>query len=330
AHVGGYGAKIAKRRWAHLRYEPFGGLFMSLCMGLRRQVDGDVSPEKQACSPAEITKEIKRAAKYLGADMVGITTVKPDFTYSDNFSYEDSKVEVGPAATSPVDMQHKYIIVLGKEMDFQRINATLTENNDESSGEIGRTYYELANIACGLAAYIRHLGYPARAHHLRNEQVFLVPHAVDAGLGEQGRHNYLISAKHGPRVRLAGVTTSLELLEDKPVDIGVQQFCETCRLCALNCPAQALPAEKQVVRGYRKWTQDPGKCFRFWVSSRNTFACSMCLKVCPWNKPQTLVHKVSFCAVSRSLVARKLFYWLAVIYYGKRVGWTRIPLAEAA
>ena len=49
----------------------------------------------------------------------------------------------------------------------------------------------------------------------------------------------------------------------KPVDIGVQDFCESCRLCETNCPAQALSAEKTVVRGYRKWPQDYNKCFGF-------------------------------------------------------------------
>lgn len=328
AHVGGYGPEIAKRRWALMSQDPFSGMFWALCMGLRGQVDGEVSPEKKNCSSSEMTKEIKDTAKYLGADIVGITTVKEDFTYSENFSYEESKIETGPAVTTPVDVKHKYIIVLGKEMNFDRIHATLTEKNQDSTGEIGKTYYELAEISCALAVYIRKIGYSARAHHLRNEQALLVPHAIDAGLGEQGRHNYLISPKHGPRVRLAAVTTDLELLEDKPVDIGVQHFCEICRICEINCPSQALAAEREVVRGYRKWPQNQEKCFNFWVSGENTFSCTLCLKVCPWNKPQTFVHNVSFFAVTRSLVARKVLYWLAVVFYGKKIQWKRTPISE--
>ena len=329
AHVGGYGPDVGKKRWALQSMDPFGGIYWTLCMGLRGQADGKINPKKRTdFTPEEITREIKRTAKYASADMVGITTVKEDFTYSENFSYEASKLEIGPAVTTPIDLKHKYVIVFGKEMSYDRIWKTLTEKNEESLGEIGKTYYELAQIACGVAAFIRQLGYSARAHHIRNEQIFHVPHAVDAGLGEQGRHNYLITNKFGPRIRLASVTTDLELVQDKPVDIGVQDFCESCRLCEINCPSQALAAEKAVVRGYRKWPQAQEKCFLFWVTGGNTMGCTMCLKVCPWNKPRSFVHRVSFFAASRSVPARRILYWITVIFYGKTIRWKKSPLPE--
>lgn len=326
AHVGGYGPDVGKQRWALQSQDIFGGIYWTLVMGLRHQVDGKVSPEKKTGStPEEITKEIKRMALYAGADMVGVTTVKEDLTYSDGFSYEESKLETGPAVTTPIDLKHKYIIVLAKEMDYDKVHTTLTEKNEENLAEVGKAYYDVARVAVGLASYIRTRGYPARAHHLRNEQIFQVPHAVDAGLGEQGRFNYLITPKYGPRVRLAAVTTDLELVEDKPVDIGVQHFCLNCRLCEINCPSNAIGAEKAVVRGYEKWAQDFEKCFLFWVSGANTFACTLCLKVCPWNKPRTFVHLVSFFAASRSALARRILYYMAIIFYGKTIPVKRIP-----
>jgi len=257
AHVGGYGPEAARNRWALQSQDPFGGLFWTLVMGLRYQVDGKVNPNKeQAHSPEEITQRIKEKARYLGADLVGITTRKDDFTYSHAFSYEESKLEVGPAVTTPVDLKHKYVISLGKEMNYPVIRAALTEKDNGSLGEIGKSYNEVAQVACALAGYIRQLGHPARAHHLRNDQIMHIPHAVDAGLGEQGRFCFLLSARYGPRVRLAAVSTDLELVEDRPVDIGVQDFCENCQLCEENCPCNALPAEKKVIRGYERWHQD--------------------------------------------------------------------------
>ena len=325
AHVGGYGPDVGKKRWALQSQDIFGGIYWTLVMGLRHQVDGKVNPEKKTgLTPEEMTKHIKQVAKYAGADMVGITTVKEDFTYSDGFSYEESKLETGPAVTTPVDLKHKYVIVLAKEMDYEKIQTTLTEKNEESLAEVGKAYYDVARVAVGLASYIRQLGHPARAHHLRNEQIFHVPHAVDAGLGEQGRFNYLITPKYGPRVRLASVTTDLELIEDKPVDIGVQDFCVSCRLCEINCPSNAIGAEKAVVRGYEKWEQASEKCFLFWVTGANTFACTLCLKICPWNKPRMFVHKVSFFAASRSALARRVLYYMAIIFYGKWIRFKRI------
>jgi reductive dehalogenase len=329
AHVGGYGPEVGKKRWALQSRDPFAGIYWTLCMGLRGQAEGKVSPTKRTdFTPTRITREIKRIARYAGADLVGITRVKEDFTYSENFSYEKSRLELGPAVSVPVNLKHRYAIVFAKEMTYDRIQKTLTERNEESLGEIGKTYFELAQISCAVAAYIRQLGYSARAHHIRNEQVFHVPHAVDAGLGEQGRHNYLITREFGPRVRLSTVTTDLELVEDKPVDIGVQDFCEHCRLCQVNCPSQALAAEKAVVRGYRKWPQEQEKCFLFWVTGGNTMGCTQCLKVCPWNKPRSFVHRVSFLAASRSLVARRALYWITLIFYGKMTRWKRMALPE--
>jgi reductive dehalogenase len=329
AHVGGYGPDVGKKRWALQSMDPFGGIYWTLCMGLRGQADGKTNPVKRTdLKPDEMTRGIKEVARYAGADLVGVTTVKQDFTYKENFSYEKSRLELGPAVTTPVELTHKYVIVFAKEMSFERIQKTLTEKNEQSLGEIGKTYFELAQIACAVAAYIRGLGYSARAHHIRNEQVFHVPHAVDAGLGEQGRHNYLITGRFGPRVRLASVTTDLELVEDKPIDLGVQDFCENCRLCEINCPSQALAAEKTVVRGYKKWPQAQEKCFLFWVTGGNTMGCTLCLKVCPWNKPRSFVHRVSFFAASRSLVARRVLYWITLIFYGKMTRWKRAPLPE--
>ncbi len=327
AHVGGYGADVGKKRWALQSQDVFGGIYWTLVMGLRHQVDGEVNPVKQreGVSPEKVTREIKRMAKYVGADLVGVTTVKRDFTYSDAFSYEDSKLETGPAVTTPVELSHKYVIVMAKEMDYEAVNTTLTEKNERNLAEVGKAYYEVAQVAVALASYIRALGYPARAHHLRNEQIFHVPHAVDAGLGEQGRFNYLITPEYGPRVRLSAVTTHLGLLEDKPVDMGVQGFCLNCRLCETNCPSNAIEKEKGLVRGYRKWPQAFEKCFLFWVSGANTFACTLCLKICPWNKPRFLVHKINFFAASRSTVARRFLYYMAIIFYGKKIKVERVP-----
>ena len=112
------------------------------------------------------------------------------------------------------------------------------------------------------------------------------------------------------------------------MDRGIEDFCENCRLCEINCPCNALPSGKSEVRGYRRWHQDQDKCFNFWVSGANTFACTMCINSCPWNKPPTFVHRVSFFAASRSVVARRVLYWIAVIFYGKKIPWKRVPLTK--
>jgi len=78
---------------------------------------------------------------------------------------------------------------------------------------------------------------------------------VDAGLGEVGRLGYLLTKEFGPRIRLGAVTTDLELIPDKPVDIGVKDFCKICKKCAVCCPSRSIPVEEdpEVINGTLRW-----------------------------------------------------------------------------
>jgi reductive dehalogenase len=121
--------------------------------------------------------------------------------------------------------------------------------------------------------------------------------AVDAGLGELGRHGLLITRDFGPRIRISKVFTNLPLIADFPIDIGVQKFCEKCKLCAKHCPSRAIQDGKRTDRawdksnseGLLKWPIRAMNCFEWWVKNGN--GCSVCIRVCPWNKPNNLLHK---------------------------------------
>jgi len=186
----------------------------------------------------------------------------------------------------PIELGHRYAISMAFPQDPDPIGSSPSK---ASSFEIGRVYASSALAAVELANYIRALGYPARAHHLRNYGVLLVPVAVDSGLGELGRCGYLISKELGANFRLACVTTDLPLATDKPVDLGIQEFCEKCLKCAKNCPVRAIPTgDKVVVRGVEKWQLDAEKCLLYWGSQGG--ACAICQVVCPWSKPPTRFH----------------------------------------
>ncbi len=61
AHVGGYGADVGKKRWALQSQDIFGGIYWTLVMGLRHQVDGKVNPVKQreGVSPEEVKSMLR-------------------------------------------------------------------------------------------------------------------------------------------------------------------------------------------------------------------------------------------------------------------------------
>lgn len=275
--------------------------------------DGPVNPERVDVSdPGAMSERIKEVGKFLGADLVGISELNQAYVYSHNMA----RLE-GAKQGSTVELDHRYAISVGVQMDYRKIKASPSHID---FAETGLAYSKVAWTVCQLAAYIRELGYPARAHHVTREQVLHVPIAVASGLGELGRLGFLITKEFGPRLRLGTVTTDLPLAPDRPVDIGAQYFCEKCRKCATNCPSQSIPkGGKTIVRGVEKWQIRPDPCYLYWYSNpKKHGACAVCIKVCPWNKPHRWYHLAAAWVACHSSLGRTLLLWLDDLLYGKR------------
>jgi reductive dehalogenase len=153
-----------------------------------------------------------------------------------------------------------------------------------------QAYAESAWAAIRMAAYIRMMGYSARAHHSSNYQVLAVPVAVDCGMGELSRAGYLLTREFGLGIRLSVVTTDMPLAHDPPVDHAIQSFCQQCEICADACPSGAIPKGKKTPHnGLMKWKLDEKRCYSYWHV--NGTDCGICMAVCPWTKPQTPFHR---------------------------------------
>ncbi|MCK4573314.1 MAG: reductive dehalogenase, partial [candidate division Zixibacteria bacterium] len=272
------------------------------------QVDGDVNP---SCKPVEaeaITAHIKRMMVILGADDVGIARLNPMFVYS--------HVGRGPEKWGqPIENKHKFAIAFVIEMDYDRVE---TAPRLPAVLESAENYLKAAQISVSVARYIRALGYPARAHISdSNYQIMLPPVAHEAGLGELGRLGYLVTPKFGPRVRLGVVTTDLPLVLDEPITFGLQDFCEKCLKCAANCPSAAIVKNgKSDQRGVEKWQLDIECCYRYWRLAGTD--CGLCMKVCPYSHPPTLVHNIVRAGTMRSSIARTMAVWGDDVFYGRR------------
>jgi epoxyqueuosine reductase QueG len=234
-------------------------------------LDGPVSSEKvNFKNTDEDVKLIIDIAKSAGADLIGFTAVHEHFIF-DN-------VELNP--------NQKFAVVLAVEMDYDRIN---TAPEPPSGIEVLRGYWRLGRIAVTVAEFIRYLGYPATAHHPRSfrGQPPTILHtlaAIDAGMGEAGRHGLLITPEFGPRVRVATVTTELELPQNNKVQFGVDEFCKSCTLCMDACEGDAIPAEKKDRNGVLKYTIDPYKCLPYFAEYDG---CNLCVSKCAFNKRPT-------------------------------------------
>jgi len=265
-------------------------------------------------SPTAMTAEIKKVGKLLGADLVGVCAFDERWVYTHNYSRQTG-------TEKPIDLEAlPNVIVLANEMDASLLKTVPSALSGAASGQ---GYSRDIMAVLSLAAYIRNLGYQAVAS--LNDTAMSIPLAIQAGLGEYGRHGLLITKEFGPRVRLARIFTDLPLAADAPISFGVRETCEVCRRCSDSCPPKAIPSgppqsippNVSSLTGVRKWTVDAEKCFGFWAS-QNT-ECSICIRVCPYNKD---FRRWPF-RWMRSLLAspfRRLALWLDVrLGYGKRM-----------
>lgn len=290
-----------------------------LTEALREAVDGPASRDRVAFDPSRMTAYLKSLALYYGAREVGVTVLQPYHVYShigrDFRRYGE-----------PIPFEPGFALAFTVEMDVRMVRPA---PNAPTVMESGRQYAEAARVAVQLAAAVRNMGYPARAHIDGNYRLIAPLVARDAGLGEIGRMGLLMTPRLGPRVRLGVVTTPLGLVPDRPtLDATVLDFCERCRKCADNCPAQAIPTGGRAeIDGARRWRIDGDACFRYWNVTGTD--CARCMSVCPYSHPDNVVHNAVRWGVRRSALFRRAAVRLDDLFYGRRPApspgppWTR-------
>ena len=271
-------------------------------LGMSDMVDGPVAPERVELTPERATEKIKGFAAHLGADLVRLGPLNPDYVYTNvGKDWHDPERAFG----KPIVLTHKNAISLavGISPEMLKTGPVIAE-----AAEIMRVYTRLATMAVSLAGYIRSLGYPARAHVMSNYQVLAIPIAIEAGMGELGRHGLMITKELGSALKLATVTTDLPLAHDAgPRDIGVADFCRDCKLCAETCPSGAISGgERKLVRGVERWAINPEACFTVWNETGTD--CGVCLASCPWNHPKSWFHRLMVEVATRK---HKAGWWMS-------------------
>lgn len=237
--------------------------------------------------PEEITRYVKRAAKFFGAAIVGICR------FNNLWIYANKRRTLEPLSL-PNEVEQA--IVMGVEMDEIGI---ATSPEAPAAAATGLGYSKMAFLASSLAEFIRNLGYTAVP--AGNDTALSVPLAIDAGLGQLGRNGLLITPEYGPRVRLCKVFTDLPLVNDAPIEFGVTSYCKNCRLCAEACEVDAISKEPDPTwetacesnnPGSLKWYVDGEKCYSYWCE--NGIDCSTCISVCPYNNGRSKAETEEF------------------------------------
>lgn len=273
------------------------------------KVDGSISTNKINSDPHDITRYIKNWVKKLGALDVGTTESQAYHMYS----FRGRKSNYG----NKVKRDHKFAIAFTVEMDY---DSTRSGPYYPTVMESAEQYLAAGAIAIQLAKFIRQLGFPARAHIDGNYELICPLVAKDAGLGEIGRMGLLMTPKYGPRVRLAVVTTDMPLVVDeRSFSPMVIDFCENCKKCAVNCPANAISySTRENIKGVTRWQINQELCYDFWTKCGTD--CGRCLSVCPYSHPNNLLHNIVRFGIRNSTIFSRIAIYLDDVIYGSRPG----------
>ena len=213
-------------------------------------------------------------------------------TFVSQYSAEHLDGRFVKVGYTPVLEDHVYVdgeltlphaIVLGLPMRYDETNAAPESKAGE---EVTRNYMELGGLTLALGGWLRKNGYAAELHHPRGDkemncEALFIPHAIAAGFGELGRHGSMISREFGPRIRLSMITTDAPIPKAQRQDHGVDEFCTWCNKCMTACPVDAIPDEREMLRGSYRFVVDTTACLPYFAQ---TDGCGICIAVCPYNK----------------------------------------------
>ncbi|MEX0349209.1 MAG: reductive dehalogenase [Paracoccaceae bacterium] len=234
--------------------------------------DGQSAEVEKPTDAARNAANLKAATYFLGVDAVGLSRC-PDWAW---YSHD--------ATGEPIVPPHDQAISMIIDQGYETMEGA---SGDDwiSVAQSMRAYLRFSLLGGVIAQQIRNLGYKARAHTVMDGEVLQPPLLLLSGLGEVSRIGEVILNPYlGPRLKSGAVTTDMPMSHDKPIDFGLQRFCEACNKCARECPSGAITAgPKRMFNGYEIWKSDSQKCATYRITTPGGAMCGRCMKTCPWN-----------------------------------------------
>jgi len=263
----------------------------------------EIAPIPQ--DPQVLAHHIKAAGYFLKADIMGTCKVPKSAYYSHD------------KQGNPIDTKHENAVVIVMRKEWNAMHAST--GSDWAGDPISfQAYQHLGMVTETLANYIQRLGWDASVQYgpsfANKYSVQLPPLLIAAGIGEVSRVGIILNPYLGLAYKAAAVLTNMPLISDKPIDFGLQSFCQNCKICAQNCPSNAISTgDKVMYNGYETWKLNTKRCASFNFLNKNGTMCNRCVKSCPWSNPTTLSHNLVRGLVTRSRLAQLIAIRAAIL-----------------
>jgi ferredoxin len=273
-HRGDYGSEVQREAPRMTVREPLGATLVSVQEYINKIEKNSVTPAKAPLPDDSrvVSRHIKSLGYFLGADLIGICELPQSAVYTHDMR------------GIPIEVQYKYAVVFACSKYMPTVNAS--NGYDWIFDPVSfQAYQRLACQTETMANYIRRLGYEAEASNMNNYLTLMPQLVLMAGLGEVSRTGIILNPFLGLNYKVAAVLTDLPMEIDKPIEFGLQEYCQSCTICANQCPVKAIPyGDKVKYNGYETWKMDERKCASFAVLNKYGNICGRCAKICPWNR----------------------------------------------
>jgi O-acetylhomoserine (thiol)-lyase len=225
---------------------------------------------------AELKQKIKREAKKLGMNLIGVANVERWEEYG----------ETGRAFfPTSVWPWSRTVIVMGVQIFLPMLETTpsvvYSELYNTTNRLLDESAYKIANLlnTLGHKAFFFPRDCYGDISVLVEKPEAAFSHVLAAkyaGLGTIGVNHTLLTREYGPRVRFVSVISNADIAPDKVIE---KDLCINCGLCKKNCPVGAFTAHPGALIA----DMNKNRCAAYHQQLKNElrYPCGVCTKVCP-------------------------------------------------
>jgi epoxyqueuosine reductase QueG len=210
---------------------------------------------------------------------------------------------IGFADLNGLNLPYRFGIVIGKRLDDKIIDTIAKGPTLQYFDYYQKINSDLSRLIHDIESQLMDLGYecrvvePSNNGQDSNDEKYRktlrtpISHkmiATRAGLGWIGKTDLFISEKFGPRLRLVSILTNYPLdITEEPID---KSKCGKCKLCVVNCPADAATGQLWDINTDRDVFFDAHKCRNTCkeltkkLLNSDSSTCGICISVCPIGK----------------------------------------------